>query len=302
MSVLAIDTEPREGKSLPPSMVERMTLILDEFDSPSTRLTLEQVARLTHLPRSTAHRILDQLVRLEWLSHSSFGYALGARSLGLGGQDGGHLELREAAAGVLHELQVRTGLVAHLAVLDGAEVRYLDKVGGRFAAAVPSRVGGRALAHCTALGKAMLAWISAEDVEDLVMPSLGRQTSRTIGDIVTLHQELTRIRARHGLAFERGECFADISCVAAAVRSPEGPVAAISLVGDARMPLEKVAPLVADAARRVTEQLFPSMAAGRRTRPFAPSRRTAKAGAESAGRWSAAALEDMVAVSDRRWM
>ena len=65
MSVLAIGTdettEPREGgrAGLPPSMVERMTLILDSFESPSARLTLEQVARATHLPRSTAHRILD---------------------------------------------------------------------------------------------------------------------------------------------------------------------------------------------------------------------------------------------------
>jgi DNA-binding IclR family transcriptional regulator len=239
-------------------MVERMTLILDAFTSSSTRLTLEQVARVTHLPRSTAHRILDQLVRLEWLSHSSFGYALGSRSLGLGGNGDNHLELREAAAAPLHELQVRTGLVVHLAVLDAAQVRYLDKVGGRFATAVPSRVGGRAPAHCTALGKAMLAWMPAEDVEELVLPTLGRQTSRTICDVITLHQELTRIRARHGLSFERGECFSEIACVAAAIRGPEGPVAAISLVGDADTPLERVAPLVLDAARKSSQRLFPA--------------------------------------------
>lgn len=267
MTVLAIrpEAEPlpthasTEPRTLPPSMVERMTLILDAFASPSTRLTLEEVARITHLPRSTAHRILDQLVRLEWLTHSPFGYSLGTRSLGLGGNSGGHLELREAAAPVLHELQVRTGLVVHLAVLEDAEVRYLDKVGGRFATAVPSRVGGRAGAHCTALGKAILAWLSPEDVEDLVLPRLRGQTRRTISDIVTLHRELGRVRAHQGIAFERGECFADISCVAAAVRSPEGPLGALSLVGDARTPLEKVAPLVAEGARRVTEELFPAM-------------------------------------------
>jgi DNA-binding IclR family transcriptional regulator len=264
MSILAIraDEATRESvaerSAVPPSMVERMTLILDAFESPSTRLTLEQVARTTHLPRSTAHRILDQLVRLEWLSHSTFGYALGGRSLGLGGSGGSHLELREATAAALHELQIRTGLVVHLAVLDGGQVRYLDKVGGRFATAVPSRVGGRAPAHCTALGKAMLAWQSAEDVESQIVPALGRHTSRTICDMALLHQELSRIRARNGLAFERGECFAEISCVAAAVRGPEGPVAAISLVGDASTPLERVAPLVVEAARAVTRELFPA--------------------------------------------
>ncbi|WP_409179507.1 IclR family transcriptional regulator [Amycolatopsis sp. VS8301801F10] len=257
MPVAATETGPSPNRTLPPSMVERMTLILDAFDAPSTRLTLEQVAHATRLPRSTAHRILDQLVRLQWLSHSPFGYALGTRALRLGGTGGNHLELREAAAAVLHELQLRTGMVAHLAILDGAEVRYLDKVGGRFAAVVPSRVGGRAPAQCTALGKAMLAWLPAEQIEDRFRPGIGRRTSRTICDLVTLHRELGRIRDRNGLAFERGECFSEISCVAAAIRGPEGPEAAISLVGDAHTALERVAPLVVVAARQVARQLYP---------------------------------------------
>jgi DNA-binding IclR family transcriptional regulator len=309
MSILAVGTDeaiaPQSSaarRELPPSMVERMTLILDAFESPSTRLTLEQVARATHLPRSTAHRILDQLVRLEWLFHSAFGYALGTRSLALGGNGGGQLELREAAASALHELQVRTGLVVHLAVLDGAEVRYLDKVGGRFATAVPARVGGHAPVHCTALGKAMLAWLPAEDVESLLVTELGRQTNRTICDIPTLHQELSRIRARHGLAFERGECFADISCVAAAVRGPEGPVAAISLVGEARTPLERVAPLVVDAARKVTAALFPTLPV-ETVRPGHPRRgvrRPANASVAPAGEeaWSPETLDRTLAATE----
>lgn len=272
MAVLTMDINggdaPAAAGALPPSMVERMTLILEAFPTPATRLTLEQVARITQLPRSTAHRILDQLVKLSWLAHSSVGYALGARSLGLGGASGNHFDLREAAAPSLYELQMRTGLVAHLAVLDGAEVRYLDKVGGRFASVVPSRVGGRAPAHATALGKAMLAWLPAEDVDAIVIPTLRRQTSRTICDIEMLHFELSRIRSRHGLAFERGELFSTISCVAAAVRGPEGPVAAISLVGEAETPLERVAPLVVDAARKVTRELYPSLR-------FAPNHREA---------------------------
>lgn len=263
MTVLTMDLETTSSRTpdaaLPPSMVERMTLILEAFPTPATRLTLEEVARVTQLPRSTAHRILDQLVKLAWLAHSSVGYGLGARSLGLGGSGGNHSDLREAAAPVLHELQMRTGLVAHLAVLDGPEIRYLDKVGGRFATIVPSRVGGRAPAYCTALGKSMLAWLPAEDVDDLIIPALGRQTARTICDIDMLHYELSRIRGRNGLAFERGECFSAISCVAAAIRGPERPVAAISLVGDAQTPLERVAPLVVTAARQVTRELYPTL-------------------------------------------
>ncbi|MGH3349794.1 MAG: IclR family transcriptional regulator [Nocardioides sp.] len=255
MSVATVELE--SPPALPPSMVERMTLILDEFGARSTRLTLEEVARRTHLPRSTAHRILDQLVKLRWLDHTSFGYCLGKRSLSLGGGGDDHAEVRQAAAPLLHQLSVQTGLVVHLAVLDEAEVLYLDKVGGRFAAAVPSRVGGRAPAHCTALGKAVLAWLQPEEVEERFASQLDRQTHVTIGDLGLLHHELNRIRSRRGVAFERGECFAQISCVASAIRGLESPIAAISLVGDSRAPLEKVAPLVADAAHRVSLELFP---------------------------------------------
>ncbi|MDP5181911.1 IclR family transcriptional regulator [Blastococcus sp. BMG 814] len=272
MTVLAAEpaadsATPAAGRpELPPSMVERMTLILDAFEGRSTRLTLEDVARRTHLPRSTAHRILDQLVRLSWLEHTPFGYRLGQRALGLGGCDGGFEEIRVAAAPLLHELQIKTGMVVHLAVLEGAAVYYLDKVGGRFAGAVPSRVGGRAPAHSTALGKAMLAWLEPEQVDCQIGQAIGRLTSRTIGDLSTLHQELNRIRQRRGLAFERGECFSGIACVAAAVRGPEGPLASISLVGDARTPLEKVAPLVVDAARQVSLALHPNLDSDRRPR------------------------------------
>lgn len=274
-------------RELPPSMVERVTLIMDVFEGRTARLSLEEVARSTQLPRSTAHRILDQLVRLRWLEHTGLGYGLGRRALGLGGGDGAYSRIREAAASRLHHLQIKTGLVVHLAVLDGAEVHYLDKVGGRFAAAVPSRVGGRAPAHSTALGKAMLAWLEPEDVEARAAGLTGRLTRRTIADLGTLHQELNRVRRRHGLAFERGECFPDIACVAAAVRGPEGPVAAISLVGDAWSPLEKVAPLVVDAARQVSAELFPE-----RQTPVRGGRRAAAAPEET---WSPQAMDSLLA-------
>ncbi|MFH9575064.1 IclR family transcriptional regulator [Streptomyces sp. NPDC017230] len=274
-------------RELPPSMVERVTLIMDLFEGRTARLSLEEVARCTRLPRSTAHRILDQLVRLRWLEHTGMGYGLGRRALGFGGGDGAHSRIREVAAARLHQLQIRTGLVVHLAVLDGAEVYYLDKVGGRFAATVPSRVGGRAPAHSTALGKAMLAWLEPEDVEARAGESIGRLTQHTICDLGTLHQELNRIRRRHGLAFERGECFPDIACAASAVRGPDGPVAAISLVGDAWSPLEKAAPLVVDAARQVSQELFP-----RREMPVRVERRAVAVPEET---WSPQAMDRLLA-------
>lgn len=179
-------------------MVERMTLIMDTFEGPNSRRTLENIVRRTRLPRSTAHRILDQLVRLGWLDHTSLGYHFGWRALTLVGRDGGYGDIRSASAPLLHELQTRTGMVVHLALLDGAEVFYLDKVGGRFATEVPSRVGGRAPAHSTALGKAMLACLEPEQVDARLDVRMPRFTRRTIGDTDALHRELNRIRQHRG--------------------------------------------------------------------------------------------------------
>lgn len=244
-----------EQRSLPPSMVERMTLIMDRFADRETRLTLEEIARTTGLPRSTAHRILDQLVRLDWLEHSPHGYGLGRRSLVLGGR-GGDDDLRAAASPHLHELLLRTGAVVHLAVLDGAHVRYLDKLGGRFATTVPSRVGATAPAHCTGLGKAMLAWLEPEEVDELIGHQPTVRTTATIDDVTRLHHELGRIRSRGGLALERGEYVPEIACVAAAVRGPRGPVGAVSVVAAAGTTLERVGPVVLDTARRISSDLF----------------------------------------------
>ncbi len=257
MSVAPV--EPPTQRQLPPSMGERMTLILDAFPQRTSRLTLEDVARATHLPRSTAHRILDQLVKLQWVEHTSFGYSLGRRSLQLGGGSDDASELRSAASPFLHTLMLRTGMTVHLATLDEGRVHYLDKIGGRFATTVPSRVGGYAPAHSTALGKSMLAWLSPESVDERVGVTMPQMTTSTIVDLNGLHQELNRIRSRRGLAFERGECFANIACVAAAIQAPEGPIGAISLVGDAETPLERVAPLVLDAARQVSLALYPDL-------------------------------------------
>ncbi|MEH0435127.1 IclR family transcriptional regulator [Streptomyces scabiei] len=181
-----------------------MTLIMDCFEGPKTRLLLEEVSRRTGLPRSTAHRILDQLVRLQWVEHTRSGYHLGRRVRTWGARESGHSDLRAAAAPWLHELAVMTDLVVHLGTLDETYVEYLDKVGGRRAAAVASRVGGRAPAHCTALGKAMLAWLPPEEIDELYADGVPAATGASVDGLPALHRELGRIRRDRGLAVERG--------------------------------------------------------------------------------------------------
>lgn len=255
----------RLGDEIPASMIERMTLIMDSFEGPQMRLTLDDVCGRTTLPRSTTHRILEQLVRLRWLDRDGRDYGLGPRALGLGGKDVGHGALRTAAFPLLHALATQTEMVVHLGVLDGSDVYYLDKFGGRAAIEVPSLVGGRAPAHCTAMGKSILAWLPPEYVDRRFRSGVHRRTPRTIGDLGLLHQELSRIRARKGLAFERGECFPHIACVGTAIRGPEGPMGGISVVGGVDAPLERLVPLVAKTAQAIGDKLLG--AAAHRPRP-----------------------------------
>lgn len=257
---------PSPRGEVPTSMIERLTLILDIFDRPGTRLTLEDLARRTGLPRSTTHRILEQLTQLDWIAHTHSGYGLGRRALGLGGRDLGCTRLRAAAAPYLQELSSATGMVAHLAILEGPDVYYLDKVGTCRAVEIPSQVGGRAPAHCTALGKAMGSRLAPEEISVRFGSALLRATTRTITDLDLLNQEIDRIRQRRGLAVERGECLASIACVAAPIPAGSEPLAAISLAGSIDAQLERVAPAVPLAARRIALAL-----AGHRSAPRLPT-------------------------------
>lgn len=250
----------------PPSMAARITLIIEAFESRTVRLLLDEIAFRTQLPRSTTHRILEQLVQLGWLEHSPDGYGIGWRSLKFCSQDNENSKIRAEAAPLLHNLQIRTGMVVHLAILDGSNVHYLDKIGGRSAISVPSQVGGSNPAHGTALGKSMLAWKEPEQVDELFKNGMQPVTRKTIGDSQALHAELNRIRRRGGVAYESGESFEGIACVAAAIRSRREPVASISLVGRSLEPVERMAPLVISAARQVSAALFPHIVQDPRVR------------------------------------
>lgn len=259
--------------SPPPSMVERMTLILGAFDGASPWLTLQQISDRSGLARSTAHRILDQLCTLRWLEHTGGGYRLGMRSLELGGLAVAHNELREATAPLLHDLHLRTATTVHLAVLDRLDIVYLDRVAGRHGARMTTRVGGRTPAHATAAGKAILAWTDPRQVESMYRANpLVVRTPRTLATLESLQQELVAVRARGGLAYDREESAAGVACVAAPLRGSGRAVAAISLTGDVkRLDLSRLAPYVQETARQASTALFPSDAGRRRPRSDEPA-------------------------------
>ena len=122
-----------------------------------------------------------------------------------------------AGSRMLHELHRATGLVVHLAVLDGSDVFYLEKIGDRMSAAIPTRVGGRQPAHCTAVGKAMLSSLPTEQVEVMLRGSgLHRYTDSTITDPATLADRLEVVRD-NGYAIDEGEKENGVRCVAVPV-------------------------------------------------------------------------------------
>src|ERR1700723_1269155 len=209
----------------PTAVIDRIALVLDAFDGPG-RLTLAQIVRRTGLPRSSAHRMLERLVQLRWLRRSGRDYELGMRLVELGSLAVHQDRLVRAARPLLGELHRATGLVVHLAVLDGPDVVYLDKVGDRLASAIPTRVGGRQPAHCTAVGKAMLAFCDDDSGVDL----RPRKTRYSISGSSQLATELAKVRA-HGVAFEREESQVGFGSVAAAIGSPGEDAAAVSVCG-----------------------------------------------------------------------
>ncbi|MEB3981785.1 IclR family transcriptional regulator [Mycobacterium sp. 663a-19] len=219
---MTVDTvEP----ATPTAVIDRISLVLDAFDGPG-RLTLAQIVRRTGLPRSSAHRMLERLVQLRWLRRSGRDYELGMRLVELGSLAVHQDRLVRAAGPLLGELHRATGLVVHLAVLDGPDVVYLDKIGNQ---RIPTRVGARQPAHCTALGKAILAYRDEDAELDLQV----RKTKYSISSSAQLAVELARVRA-HGVAFEREESLPGFGCVAAPIGSPgeaQGVIAAVSVCG-----------------------------------------------------------------------
>jgi len=220
---------------LPPpssSTVARTTLVLEAFDSRASRLSLDEVAQRSRLPRAAVHRILKKLVNLGWLDHNSRqGYRLGDRAVRSSVEDERRTRIRAVAAPWLYELHKLTGLVAHVAILEDGNSVYIDKIGGCVALTLPTCVGDRRPAFSTAAGKALLSSLSAETVDKLYKNGLHGCTSRTISELSILHGELARVRNGKGVAFESGESYDGIACVGCPVRGVEGDLVAVSLSG-----------------------------------------------------------------------
>jgi DNA-binding IclR family transcriptional regulator len=144
-------------------------------------------------------------------------------------------------------------------ILDGADVVYVCKVDSTQSVRMVSRMGGRVPASCTAVGKALLAYLPDAERKRLFKKGLAKLTPKSITEPHVLANVLDEIRAS-GLAFESGESNPDVSCVAAPVRDHSGEVvAAMSIsVPDMRWnqrSLEEWSALAAEGAARFSIEL-----------------------------------------------
>ncbi|WP_430334132.1 IclR family transcriptional regulator [Rhodococcus sp. ACT016] len=195
----------RAGKGLegpPASTFDRLSLLLDSFRG-TARLTLTELSRRTGIPRTSTHRMLENLVRMGWLSRIGAEYELGHRLVEFGALALYRNRLDRAVDPLLRELHHATGHVVHLGVLDGSDVVYIEKVGGRSAPDIPTRVGTRIPARSSTIGKAL---------------TTARRTDR--GPL--------------GVAF--GTCTASFGCIGVRVGSLDGLEVGLSISG----PLSRV--------------------------------------------------------------
>ncbi|MHA6780880.1 IclR family transcriptional regulator [Pseudonocardia saturnea] len=239
------------------TVTARVLGVLAAFSAERTELTLTEIGRRAGLPLSTAHRLVGELTDWGALERGDDGrYRIGLRLWEVASLAPRSLGLRESAMPFLTDLHEVTGENVQLAVLDGAEVVYVERISGRGAVNVITRVGGRLPLHATGVGLVLLAHAPPELQEQVLAGPLRRYTEKTICGPEEVRRTLADVR-RTGVAVSDGQIELVALSVAAPVRGPRGDVvAALSVVvpsagSDARA----YVPAVRAAARGVSRTL-----------------------------------------------
>lgn len=198
--------------------LERGLSILACFSTTQPVRAVADLADELGLSRSSAHRYVATLAELGYLEQLGDGYRLGMRVTDLGVYSLNATGLREQARPYMAALQRRSALTVSLAVLDGEEVIYLERLhGSRGALELPIDPGSRLPAHCTALGKVLLAHLPEPERRRLLSTArLTKRASNTITDTGALREELERVRTQ-GLAIDNEELAPGSLAIAAPV-------------------------------------------------------------------------------------
>jgi DNA-binding IclR family transcriptional regulator len=212
--------------------IQKAGEILSLFDRDHTEWGVREAATKLKIAKSSAHDLMSSLAQLGFLNKTEENrYRLGWRLVTLSETLLATTELRKEAHPVMEELAAQYQETIHLAVLDGTQAVYVNKLEGKQAVRVElTSLGARLYAHCSALGKVLLAYSSEEEVKRIIQTAgLPRFTDNTITDEEELLQNLTKTR-KQGYAYDMEEILPDLCCVAAPIYNYTGQViAAISM-------------------------------------------------------------------------
>jgi DNA-binding IclR family transcriptional regulator len=203
------------------SVLGKARLILESFEIDDVDLSLSELSRRTGISKASVHRLAQELLEWGMLERSGLEYRLGMRAFELGSRVPRFRVLRDAARPFMESLYFATKETVHLAVLDGLEVLYLEKIAGGPQATKPSRIAGRMPLHCTATGKVHLAYSRPALMNEVLARPLARLTDYTIVEPPRLIEQIRVVRST-GYAVEREETTQGYCSVAVPIRGSSG--------------------------------------------------------------------------------
>jgi DNA-binding IclR family transcriptional regulator len=224
-------------------LLARAITVLEYIGSADTSVGVSVLARKTGIPKTTTYRMLENLARQDMLSRRPDGYVIGSRMRELANLVHDWLpgSVRDQLRPYLVELYTRTGQVVTLGVLDEAEMVTLETVCGLGHASLAAPAS-RTPAHCSAIGKLLMAHHADLTAMRAGGAGLNACTVHTITDWTRLAAELSRIR-RQGVAISHQEHVLGVIEVAMPIVGRHGPIAGVALsrAVDARITQETYA-------------------------------------------------------------
>jgi DNA-binding IclR family transcriptional regulator len=238
-------------------VLARALRILGAFSPERPAMTLSELSRQTGMPVSTVHRLLAGLVAWGALERGEDGcYRVGLRLWEVGALAPRGQGLRERALPFLEDLSQITRENVQLAVREGTELVFVERIAGTGAVPVLTRVGGRFALTATGVGLVLLAHAPVAVQEEVLAAPIGRFTPMTVTDPAELRRKLADVRTS-GFAVSDRQVTMDALSVAAPVHEGRGTVvAAVSLVvryGSATP--HTLAPLLRTSARAISRAL-----------------------------------------------
>jgi DNA-binding IclR family transcriptional regulator len=259
---MARDADPDASRAGLVGSLLNGLIVLDMFDRDRTTVSVAEIAQRLGLHRSNASRLAATLAAAKYLRPAGEPgqYRLAGKLVALGQLALEQTDVLDAAAEPLADLVDSLGETGHLGILDGTTSLTVSVVDGWRTVRMHSYVGKRAPAHCSSMGKMLLAALPDTEIDTLYAGAkLERRTERTITSVVALKDHLAAIRDA-GYAVDIEELEPDLCCVAAPVFDPLGHmVASISVSGpSSRITLGTAPDLAAEvlrAGRRASENL-----------------------------------------------